>query len=62
LHVSQGISDDLLQKELPQTSAEDRGKAINELLGSKRLQLYHVGSGSKQTLHYKEITAEEAVK
>mmetsp|Transcript_8655 Transcript_8655/g.23255 ORF Transcript_8655/g.23255 Transcript_8655/m.23255 type:complete len:285 (-) Transcript_8655:628-1482(-) len=57
-----GVSDDVLQKELPQITAEDRAKAINDLLGSKRLQLFHVGTGSKRTMHYKEITAEEAIK
>ncbi|KAF5839723.1 RNA polymerase Rpc34 subunit-domain-containing protein [Dunaliella salina] len=57
-----GVSDDVLQKELPQMTPQDRAKAINDLLGSKRLQLFHVGTGSKRTMHYKEITAEEAAK
>ncbi len=58
----QGINDDTLQKEIPHISAEDRAKAINDLLSSKRLQLFHVGTGSKKTIYYKEVTAEEALK
>lgn len=59
----QGITDDILAKELPPNlSTNDRAAAINKLLNSKRLQLFEQQTGSTRQIAYKEVTAEEAAK
>jgi hypothetical protein len=60
----QGVTEEMLQKETPQISQEERIKAINDLISNKRLQLFHV-TGSKKgkkSFAFKEITQEEAIK
>ncbi|GBG63780.1 hypothetical protein CBR_g39324 [Chara braunii] len=53
-----GVPEKVLEEELPDVSVYDRAQAINSLLQKKELQILKHGN----TLVYKEVDQEEAVK
>ena len=56
--ISQGASQDVVDRELSGTPLHARADALNKLLSNRRIQLFNANN----VLVYKEVTAEEAAK
>ncbi len=57
---AQGVSDEVVGRELSHIAPGDRATAVNKLVSSKRVQLFE--QGPNKALVIKEISAEEAAK